>query len=76
MSISTIEIIKDRILSATETSKIALFFVKVDGIKGIDATFDSTIETQKRIIAAGEKYLGSYDESIIGHAIRRMSKRL
>jgi len=76
MSISTIDIIKDRILSATELSKIALFFVINDGMKAIDATFDSTIETQKRIIVAGDKYLGSYCEESIGFAMRRMSKRL
>ena len=76
MSISTIDIIKDRILTATDTSKIALFSVIIDGIKKIDATFDSTIGTQKRIIAAGDKYLGSYCEESIGYAMRRMSKRL
>ena len=60
MSISTIEVIKGRISTATEGSKIALFKAMKDGEVAIDAVFDNTISTQKRIKEGCEKYIGSY----------------
>ena len=60
MSISTTEVIKGRILSATEGSKIALFKAMKGNEAAIDAVFDNTISTQKRIKAGCEKYIGSY----------------
>ena len=60
MSISTIEVIKGRISSATKGSKIALFKAMKNGELAIDAVFDNTISTQKRINEGCEKYIGSY----------------
>lgn len=60
MSISSIEIIKARILTATENSKIAIFKDTKDNEVVFDAVFDSTINTQKRINEKCERYIGSY----------------
>ena len=60
MSISTTAIIKDRITTATKGSKIALFTIVRGDNMAIDAVFDNTVSTQKRIREGCEKYIGSY----------------
>ncbi|MCP3701057.1 MAG: hypothetical protein GY920_21570 [Aliivibrio sp.] len=60
MSISTTAVIKDRITTATKGSKIALFIIVRGGNMAIDAVFDNTVLTQKRIRGGCEKYIGSY----------------
>ena len=63
MSISSIEVIKNRIKSASPLSKIAVF--KVTGRRELvfDAVFDNTITTQKRILNGCDSYIGSYCSS-------------
>lgn len=60
MSVSTTAVIKDRITTATKGSKIALFTIVRGGNIAIDAVFDNTVTTQKRIRLGCEKYIGSY----------------
>ena len=66
MSISTVSIIRERVLSATASSKIAVFRVtKIDkftkkDVLVFDAVFDNTITTQKKINDGCEMYVGSY----------------
>ncbi len=75
MSISSIKVIKERILTATKNSKIAVFKTMIDGELVLDAVFDSTIATKKRIEEGCEKYVGSYYGSLnINGAIEDMRK--
>ena len=69
MSISTIKVIKERILSAPVNSKIAVFknakkdgklIINEDGSRALDAVFDNTISTQERINRGCKDYVGSY----------------
>jgi hypothetical protein len=77
MSISSIEVIKGRILTATKNSKIAVFKDMKDGELALDAVFDNTIATQKRIELGCEKYVGSYYGSLnINGAIEDMRKAI
>lgn len=63
MSVSTISVIKERIRSATERSKIAVFIIKRGGTHDFNAIFDNTIATKKRIAEGCDNYIGSYHGS-------------
>lgn len=60
MSISTIELIKERIRSATESSKIAIFKSYRGRVVDVNAVFESTITTRDRINSGCSYYVGSY----------------
>lgn len=60
MSVSTVTIIKNRIVSATDSSKIAIFKVRQGGHVLFDAVFDNTVQTQRRIRERDRNYIGSF----------------
>lgn len=62
MTITSIQSIRERISSATEDSKIAVFIIYHDNIKSLKAVFDSTYSTRKRITEGCPMYVGSYSK--------------
>lgn len=60
MSISTTDLIKERIHSATEQSKIAVFKSYRGRTVDLNAVFESTVSTRERISAGCVNYVGSY----------------
>lgn len=61
MSISSPAVIEDRILSARNNSKIALFGVTdKDGNAAVDAVFAETVITNSRIKLKSSGYLGKF----------------
>ena len=60
MSISNIPLIMDRIESAKEDSKIAVFQCKKPGL--LDSRFHNTVLTTNEINSGDKNYIGSYDQ--------------
>ena len=63
MSISNINLVKERVQQATVKSKIAVFVKSRGATRELDAVFDSTYNTRKRI-QIDDKYVGSYEASM------------
>jgi len=77
MTIATIELIKSRIAGATIDSKIAVFTEKCGDKIVLDAVFESTIATRKRIKSGCPFYVGSfYSGSNMGIAVDMMKKAI
>ena len=60
MSISSIEIISDRIEAATKSSKIAIFIETNSFETVLNAVFDNTYHTRRRIRQKDYTYVGSF----------------
>ncbi len=60
MAVSSLNVIKDRIRSATQQSKIAIFVVRQGKQVEFDAMFDDTVVTIRRLRKKDKNYIGSY----------------
>ena len=77
MTIATIELIKERIAGATIDSKIAVFTEKCGDKIVLDAVFESTITTKKRIQSGCPFYVGSFfSGSNMGLAVEKMKNAI
>ena len=60
MSISSVSVISERIRSAKEHSPIAVFSVNRRNTNILNASFGSTVFTQKRIDEGGRDFVGEF----------------
>lgn len=76
MSISSVNLVKERVQQATVKSKIAVFVQSRGATRELDAVFDSTYSTRKRI-QVDDNYVGSYEASMnIGDVMSELRKAL
>ena len=76
MSISTIEVIGERIKVATPSSKIAVFIVKDQGLTKLDCVFATGTACAERIRYESDTYVGSFDASEKKEALKKIKKAL